>query len=181
MLPQDRAASSPSPSPCTPCPRCCAPEQTEKHVSHIVKHKINKQIEEKSCLTSSSKLWRLRLSKSESRVSSLMMNCTWGAFQSTEVMMLMMLMTMMMLMMMMNCTWGAFQSTKVMMQEDILSDLAFISMKGWEESTFVAWTSWSQCRSLMALFWSSPTARRLEISFIASSPSSSSLSSLSPS
>ena len=48
MLPQDRAASSPSPSPCTPCPRCCAPEQTEKHVSHIVKHKINKQIEEKS-------------------------------------------------------------------------------------------------------------------------------------
>ena len=26
---------------------------------------------------SSSKLWRLRLSRSESRVSSLMMNCTW--------------------------------------------------------------------------------------------------------
>ena len=153
MSPQDRAASSPSPSPCTPCPRCCAPEQTHKHVSHIVKHKINKQIEEKSCLTSSSKLWRLRLSKSESRVSSLMMNCTCGAFQSTEV----------------------------MMQEDVLSDLAFISMKGCEESTFVAWTSWSQCRSLMALFWSSPTARRLEIPFIASSPSPSSLSSLSSS
>ena len=33
MSPQDRAASSPSPSPCTPCPRCCAPEKKHTNMS----------------------------------------------------------------------------------------------------------------------------------------------------
>ena len=66
ISPRGRAASSPSPSPCTPCPRCCAPAQSGHWQ---MKCEVNP--------ASSSKLWRLRLSRSESRVSSLMMNCTW--------------------------------------------------------------------------------------------------------
>ena len=156
MSPQDRAASSPSPSPCTPCPRCCEPGKTHKQVSHTVKHKIYKHA--------------FTLSK---RI------IVWPHLQSCE-------------------GWG-WASRRAACRRSwwiapgahfralrwwckmFLSDLPCISSKGCEESTFVAWTSWSQCRSLMALFWSSPTARRLEIPFIASSSSSSSSSSLSSS